>query len=236
MGLWKTLRRRWENLGVERRLDLRCPTEFHGNRKGGWILCPDPLTRSSIVYSVGVGTNATFDRSVLARFGCCVYAFDPTPAAVEYVERQDWPAGFHFHPWGIADRDGEARFSPSRDSREPSHTLLARPETADRAVSAPVLRLSSLMERLGHNQVDVLKMDVEGAEYGVIADLVQQRLAVGQLLVEFHHRFPGLRRSDTNQTIRVLRESGYRLFAVSESGREYSFLRKNRVDSPGTIE
>ena len=35
-----------------------------------------------------------------------------------------------------------------------------------------VYRLPSIMRMLGHSQLDMLKMDIEGAEYGVIADLL----------------------------------------------------------------
>ncbi len=225
MGLARTVRRWIEALGVYRRIGVHRETEFLGNRKGGWAVCPEGLGPRSVVYSAGIGTNATFDLAVIQRYGCAVHAFDPTPAAIRFVEERDWPPGFHFHPWGLADYDGEARFAPNVNPREASHTLLERAETADRAVAAPVYRLPTVMARLGHAHVDLLKLDIEGAEYGVLSDLIRAGVEVGQILVEFHHRFPGVGRRKTNDTIRTLGEAGYRIAAVSESLREYAFLR-----------
>ena len=72
--------------------------------------------------------------------------------------------------------------------------------------------------------VDLLKMDIEGAEYAVIDDLTAARTPVGQFLVEYHHRFDGVGAARTAVSIRDLRRAGYRLFNISESAEEYSFL------------
>ncbi len=45
-----------------------------------------------------------------------------------------------------------------------------------------------------------------------------------QLLVEFHHRFPGIGKQRTAATIEYLRTLGYRIFAISETGRELGFV------------
>ena len=70
-----------------------------------------------------------------------------------------------------------------------SHTLLERNASAE-AIEVPVRRLSTIMRELGHGAIDLLKMDIEGAEYEVIADLLACGADVRQLLVEFHHRWP----------------------------------------------
>ena len=50
-------------------------------------------------------------------------------------------------------------------------------------------RVATLMRDLGHERLDVLKMDIEGAEYEVVADVLASGIDIGQLLIEFHHRF-----------------------------------------------
>ena len=68
-------------------------------------------------------------------------------------------------------------------------------------------------------------MDIEGAEYEVLEGLLNSPVLPTQLLVEFHHRFveDGLQR--TYDVIARLRDAGYGIFAISEIGREISFLR-----------
>jgi len=97
------------------------------------------------------------------------------------------------------------------------------------SIQMPVLRLATIMEKLGHDHIDVLKMDIEGAEYGVIADLLSCEIRVDQLLVEFHHRWPEVGLDKTRRAIHELNERGYRIFNISPNGEEYSFLR---MDSP----
>ena len=75
-------------------------------------------------------------------------------------------------------------------------------------------------------RIDLLKMDIEGAEYEVLEGLLQSEIQPRQLLVEFHHRFveQGLER--TYDIIARLRKTGYGIIAISEIGREISFLKR----------
>jgi len=77
---------------------------------------------------------------------------------------------------------------------------------------------------LGHQSVDILKMDIEGSEYEVIDDLIASGIHPRQILIEFHHRFNNVGVTRTNRTIAALNRSGYRIFYISPKGREYSFI------------
>lgn len=225
MGILKSLRRRLERTGLPRRTQVEALREFHGSRYGGWTLCPDGLSPRSIVYSCGIGTDISFDISLCKRYGVQVFAFDPTPAALSWIRQRPLPPGYRFFDHGIAAYDGTARFEPGDYAWEASHSMVPGEGPASGGAEAPVCRLATLMERLGHAALDVLKLDVEGAEYDVIEDLVRCRLPVRQVLVEFHHRFAGICKEKTHQAIRSLNAAGYRIFHVSDTGREYSFLR-----------
>jgi hypothetical protein len=80
------------------------------------------------------------------------------------------------------------------------------------------------MKELGHDSIDILKMDVEGAEYAVLHDVLENSIIVRQLCVEFHHRWREIGVSKTREAISALRARGYRIFHISDSGEEYSFL------------
>lgn len=45
-----------------------------------------------------------------------------------------------------------------------------------------------------------------------------------QLLVEFHHRFPGIGKARTAASIAMLRQLGYKIFGLSETGGEARFV------------
>jgi hypothetical protein len=42
--------------------------------------------------------------------------------------------------------------------------------------------------------------------------------------VEYHHRFPGIGKRRTAESIAALRDLGYRIFGISETGREVCFV------------
>lgn len=47
----------------------------------------------------------------------------------------------------------------------------------------------SIMRELGHTQIDLLKIDIEGSEFSVIEDVLNNNVPVRQICVEIHDRF-----------------------------------------------
>ena len=103
--------------------------------------------------------------------------------------------------------------------------MVAEDASSEDAINVPAYCLSSVAKKLGHSHIDLLKMDIEGAEYEVLEGLLASPTMPDQLLVKFHHRFRGIGLDKTAKVIRRLRNAGYRIFAVSVTGREVSFLR-----------
>ncbi len=194
-----------------------------GGKDASWTICHSTLLPTSTVYSLGVGEDISFDLALIPRFGVTIHAFDPTPRSIEWIKAQTIPAGFVFHPFGVGPLDGMCRFLPPRNPAHVSHSLVHR-DTAGPAIELPVHRLSTILQMLGHERIDLMKMDIEGAEYDVIRDLLNSQISVGQLLVEFHHRWREVGIELTRKTIRNLNDAGYRIFHVSPRGDEYSFL------------
>jgi FkbM family methyltransferase len=195
-----------------------------GNKGADWTISPLNLSEQSVVYSLGVGEDISFDLELIERFAVTVHAFDPTPRSLAWITNQTLPAKFRFQPLGVADYDGTAKFSPPLDREHVSHTMVET-KTSLPAVEAPVQRLSTIMKSRGHDRIDLLKMDIEGAEYAVLEDLLASHLCVHQLLVEFHHRWPQIGTRKTKEIIRELNLNGYQIFSVSPSGEEFSFCR-----------
>ena len=121
-----------------------------------------------------------------------------------------------------------ASFKPPDNPDHVSYTILNRPSTQQKAITVQVRRLSTIMKELGHQHVDILKMDVEGAEYEVIDDIDASNIRPQQILIEFHHRFPNVGVAKSKRAIARIRGMGYRLFSVSSSGEEYGFMHVAR--------
>ncbi len=214
---------------VGKELTLKNDINIPVIKDGGWWFTPEGLNSGSIVYSLGVGDDIDFDLSVIEKYGVTVHAFDPTPSSIDMLDGRDLPQRFEFHPWAVSATDGSLTFYPrlrkDGSKSDVMYTMIAEEETIDDAIEVAAYSLSTISEKLGHQKIDLMKMDIEGAEYEVLDGLLASPIKPTQLLVEFHHRFPGIGLAKTADVIERLRAAGYRIFAVSEIGREVSFLR-----------
>lgn len=209
--------------------EVQVPHVRLGSDYGGWVVCASSdLGPGSIVYSVGVGEDISFDLALIEKFGCEVIAFDPTPKSIAWLKEQRLPDRLQFYPWGLAGTNGYASFQAPRDSRHVSYSLVNDRQdivnNGQSAVKCEVYRLSTIMNKLGHEKLDLLKMDIEGAEYEVIADIKDDSRKPLQLLVEFHHGMYGIAAEKTRFALAQLKRLGYCIFSISPTGREYSFL------------
>lgn len=199
-----------------------------GGAYGAWTV-PEGVVRPDwVVYCAGVGEDISFDLTLIARYGCEVHAFDPTPRSAVYVREAaaDEPR-FHFCDWGLWSHDDEVRFYAPRDPAHVSHSIVNLQGTDDFFVGT-VRSLASTMRTLGHDRLDLLKLDIEGAEHAVLDDLVAGPLRPQVLCVEFDQPVPPHR---VVRTIRRLRSAGYRIAHVS--GWDYTFVR-GRSAAPGS--
>jgi FkbM family methyltransferase len=208
---------------IWQKVQVKCDMALMGNEGARWAIHPTELSGKSVVYSFGVGEDISFDLELIQRFGVTVHAFDPTPRTVRWMRTRPVPEKFIFHEYGIADFDGLSRFFPPENPLHVSHTMVHR-KAAATGIDVPVYRLTTIMNMLGHASIDVMKMDIEGAEYPVLRDLLASPLCIHQLLIEFHHRWAEIGLDQTRKAIRELNRSGYRIFAISSKGEEYGFL------------
>lgn len=189
----------------------------------------DSLTSSSIVVDCGLGTDADFSCDVMRRYGARCYGFDPTRKhgpALEALARASL-GRFRFYPFAVADRDDRAVFHESAEnvsgSLSASHVNVRRDRT--RSYQVDCITLRRLLEIVGTGSVDLLKLDIEGAEYGVLEAAPPELLcSIGQIVVEFHHQTLHERtRADTLRVIGKLRALGFEPFTRDQVN--YLFFR-----------
>jgi FkbM family methyltransferase len=230
-------------------------TEYAGTRYGGWLIPSGVLGPGSICYCAGAGEDISFDVELVKRFGCEVWIIDPTPRAerhfadlVESVTAakpfsiNNDPALFydlsaeqlgrlHYLPYGLWTESGTQKFFAPKEEAHVSHSILNLQST-DAWFAGSVRRLSDLMSELGHDRVDLLKLDIEGAETNVLDTVLEDRLDVRVICTEFdeasHTRDPAVKER-TNSLITRLRREGYVLAHIDDS-MQALFVRKDVVD------
>ena len=190
-----------------------------GTDYGGWAVPNDLIRDSWTVYSAGIGNDASFDLGFIERYGCTIHAFDPTPSSIEYVRTLAVdPNRFRFHPWALWSQDGElALYAPDYgDSNFSSINLHGTATWFD----APCRSLQSVQHEFGHENIDLLKLDIEGAEYEVLSAVLGGQVEPKVLCVEFHK--PSWRIRQMVQMVRQLRRRGYH--AVWVDGYDVTFV------------
>ena len=171
-----------------------------GTEYGGWSIPKDfRIDESSICYCAGAGEDISFDCELVQRFGCEVYIFDPTPKAIAHfnnlveavqsgnvfpvnnsesvfydISAEDLTR-IHFYPFGLSGKDEVLKFYFPQNKDHVSCSAMNLQRTSD-YFEAECFKIRSLKNKFGHEKISLLKMDIEGAEYGVIRSMIQEDL------------------------------------------------------------
>lgn len=198
-----------------------------GSSTCGWLAPRDWRVKRPTCFCIGAGEDITFDIALADRFDADVYIFDPTPRAVTHVESAlaEHP-GVTFKPWAIWSSDGQVNMFEPRDSTHVSHSIVDLQGTG-RAFKAEARSVPSIMTEFGLDHIDLLKMDIEGAEYEVLKACLSSGQPIGIIHVEYDelsqpHR-GGLRR--IRDSVRLLASHGYDLVSVDMTS-NYTFVNR----------
>jgi FkbM family methyltransferase len=152
---------------------------------GFWVVPESLIGTDSRCYLIGVGEDITFDLALIARFGCTVHAFDPTPASRRYVAvAARHEPRFIFHPVGVWSSDKTLPFYAPAVEGWVSHSATDLHGTPV-AFEAQVRTVSSLMHELGHDRLDLVKVSAEGSEYEILRSLADDDVDARVICVEF---------------------------------------------------
>lgn len=180
-----------------------------GTDASGWIIPVDRIQSDWVCYCAGAGEDISFDLALIERFGCQVHTFDPTPRAIAHarslaehaaagppmpinnradafysVEPAKVASHLRFLPYGIYGESGPQRFYEPSDPSHVSHST-ANLQGTSRYFVAECKTIGDIMRELGHIRLDLLKLDIEGAEHSVISNLIEEGIRPRVLCVEF---------------------------------------------------
>lgn len=208
-----------------------------GSQYGGRIIPTDRLTRDSICYCVGVGEDITFDLGLIEQFHCQVFAYDPTPRAVQHVKTYaaTYPT-YIFESAGVWGKDEVVKFYAPANPDNVSYSALNLQKTAT-YFEAQCKTIKTLMREHGHQRLDLLKLDVEGAEYEVIDSLLADQIDIHILCVEYDEVFNPLDvqyKERIRRSVARLLHYGYVIVALDAKG-NYTFVKSTapRVQPSG---
>uniref|UniRef100_A0A8C6D3Q7 Methyltransferase like 24 n=1 Tax=Moschus moschiferus TaxID=68415 RepID=A0A8C6D3Q7_MOSMO len=146
--------------------------------KKPWSVCLDDRfglvhqirNKQCRLYSLGLGSDDTHFEVGMANNGCEVHRFDPSVKSAHILESERlW-----YHRLSI-------------DWRDPHPAIAAQKPYSN------TRKLGTILNEFGHHKIDVLKADLESAEWKVLENLILEDVLeqIGQLIFEIHLHWPG---------------------------------------------
>jgi FkbM family methyltransferase len=149
-----------------------------------------PAHHPKVIYDLGanVGVSSLFFSSLYPH--ATIYGFEPLPENFELccLNYRGIPNSSQVFPWAIGSKTGLAIFDCKNDSRggrlksthqDPTLQTIAQ-------IQVKIVSIVDLIGKEGLPPPDLLKIDVEGAEYDVLEGLADYADSVGSIYLETH--------------------------------------------------
>lgn len=227
--------------------------EHYGSYYGGYDIVNKIHIKN--VISCGLGEDATFDVEMLNKFDCKIFAIDPTPRSIiHYKEiskrfgkkndkdyeiksgRQDVSCynleninekNFIFLDKAIADKDNSKLKLYFPINEEFVSTSFENDKNySSKYFLADTTNIENIIKKYEIENIDVLKLDIEGSELLVLKDIMNKKIFPDQILVEFKdiksfNIFKLLKIINLNMK---LIKNGYQVVNVNKKG-DYTYLK-----------
>lgn len=189
----------------------------------------DRFDDSSSIIDVGCGYEAELSVYLISRYGLRAFGVDPTIKHRKLLHNleQQLQGKFKHIRFAVTSSEGEIIFHETEDNESGSVLMDHKNIISDRIKSYKVetTTISGLLNYLGLQTVDFLKLDLEGAEYDLLCDVSENDLnAFKQIYVEFHHH--AIKRyssKDTNMIVSSICKKGFNSFSLDDHN--YLFYR-----------
>jgi FkbM family methyltransferase len=213
--------------------------EVLGTKYGGWHVPKNMnLNENSVCYLVGVGEDISFYVSLVDKYNCNVVLIDPTQRAIihfnEYKQflktglfkfsgniQPDYKQHivnksvdinkFNYINIGLWNTKTTLKFYKQTNPEYVSQSLVSN-MFSQNYDEVKVNTLKNIMIENNHDRIDLLKIDIEGAEIEVLENMLSDNIYPTYLCVEFDLKLKG--KDLTNKTdviIRKLINIGYKI-------------------------
>lgn len=182
-----------------------------GTNYGGWYVPTNMnLNENSIVYSGGVGEDMSFDLLLQCKYNCNIVLIDPTSKAIKhfdevkqyYNSKQHFTGGIQKDYYsciqslspnfdklkyvniGLWNKKEDLKFYKQSNDNYVSQSLVEN-MFGQKYDIVPVDSIKNIMEQQCHTQIDLLKLDIEGAEIESVNQMLNDKIYPTYVLIEF---------------------------------------------------
>ena len=208
--------------------DVKKFTRLRQARREGLVFVPPNFVyrpefpADAVVVDAGCSYEADFSVYLITRHNVRAFGVDPTrkhAPALRALEARH-PGRFTHLPYALTATDETLTFHESRVNESGSifedHLNVVHDETTSYDVEA--VTLATLLRRMNVQSVDILKLDLEGAEYDLLDRTTAEELRpFKQLFIEFHHHAVShFTEADTRRLVERISSFGFRSFSVDD--------------------
>lgn len=188
---------------------------------------PRVLGPGSIVIDVGANIGV-FSHKMIKRFGCRCYAIEASPEVYASIQPDKLLRTFNL---AICRKSGPVKFHMS-ENPEASSIIKQDDNNIVKTFEVPGKHLEEFCADLDLGFVDVLKLDIEGAEIEVIDSCSNEFLKkILQITIEFHD-FCGITHpAELKRILGRLKKIGFFPIRMSRNGHlDTLFINRNQCD------
>jgi FkbM family methyltransferase len=146
-----------------------------------------PLNPDSVVFDLG-GYRGDFAAEISRRYGCKVFLFEPCKEFFSHcAKRFAENVRIQCLYYGLSNQDGRFFLTPLENaSRIDTHATQASVE------EVTVRNITAVIEELKLGQIDLIKINVEGAEFDILSALIESGYIsrLNHIQVQFHEFHP----------------------------------------------
>lgn len=179
----------------------------------GHLVAKGYINEQSTIVDLG-GNLGNFSQEVVNRFNCTSYCIEPDPGVFSRIPESSKIKKYNL---AVTDTDGQMDFMLSANNEANSfNPVIAALWGTGKVINVQTRSLQSLKKEIGINNIDVLKIDIEGSEIPLLKSLPDEELVkISQLSVEFHEFLDKALEKDTLQTIKRLENLGFLVVVYS---------------------
>ena len=183
-----------------------------GTDYGGWWIPKNiSLNEKSIVYSGGAGEDISFDLKLQDKYNCWIFIIDPTKRAIKHYEEvklfykdnnfkftgniqkdyiqniKNLNVNFNkiiFLDIGLYNKKDLLKFYKQDNPNYVSQSL-ENNMFGNNYDIVKVDTIKNIMNELNHNNIDLLKLDIEGSECDVLDKMLDDNILPKYLCIEF---------------------------------------------------
>jgi len=196
----------------------------------GHAVLTTALRSSPFVLDLGAN-RGEFSRTMNSAFGGTYLLVEANPELISLMSSE-----YDVVHCAVAAQSGTVRLNVARNDEGSS--ILTLPDVSPwdcvstGSVDIPALTLDDILARWGPGAVDLVKMDIEGAEVAVLSTVAEATLRrIGQISVEFHSapEFGFDLARDVEAVLRRMRRIGFLSLDFSRGRRENVLLINRRM-------